>query len=341
MALRWGIAGCSAITYRRVAPAIRDHPLTSLTAFYSTDAQRGCRFAGEFGAGSSYTDLDRFVSDPAIDVVYVASSVDRHLPETLAAAAAGKHVICEKPMALDAEEGTRMVASCQHAGVHLAVAYYRRYLPQMRRIKQWIDQSAIGQVVLVRVAMTAWIDLQPTDTKYWRTIKARAGGGPLMDLGSHYLDLLCYFLGPPSTVSAMTDTLVRTWSVEDSASLLVRFSEPTGSGNSCHAVLTSNWNVRPNRQYDDIEIHGTKGSIVAGPLATGRLLLKTATREEKLVLTPPDNVHMPFIDDITRQLLAGKPPTYSGEEGLLATQVISGAYQSSQHDRTVQLDSDG
>ncbi|MAG37519.1 MAG: hypothetical protein CL878_14885 [Dehalococcoidia bacterium] len=341
MPLRWGIAGCSDITSRRVAPAIRDHPLTELVTFYSTDEERGRRFAEEFGAQRAHTDLDAFVSDQAIDAVYVAGPVDRHLPETLAAAGAGKHVICEKPMALDADEGARMVAGCREAGVQFAVAYYRRFLPQMQRIKRWVEEAAIGQVVLVRVAMTAWIDLQPTDTKYWRTLKARSGGGPLMDLGSHYLDLLCYFLGRPIAVSAMTDTLARTWDVEDSASLLVRFSEPTGSGGSCHAVVTSNWNVRPDRQYDDIEIHGTDGSIVAGPLATGRLLLKTATREEQVVLTPPDNVHMPLVDDMTSQLLAGRPPTYPGEEGLLATQIMSGAFESSRTGQTVHIAPDG
>ena len=119
MPLRWGIAGCSDITSKRVAPAIRDHPLAALTAFYSTDAERGRRFAAEFGAKRAHTDLDDFVSDPEIDAVYVASPVDRHLPETLAAAGAGKHVLCEKPMALDAAEGTRMVAECRAAGVRV------------------------------------------------------------------------------------------------------------------------------------------------------------------------------------------------------------------------------
>ena len=109
MPLRWGIAGCSDITSKRVAPAIRDHPLAALTAFYSTDAERGRRFAEEFGATRAHTDLDAFVADPEIDAVYVASPVDRHLSETLAAAGAGKHVLCEKPMALDAVEGARMV----------------------------------------------------------------------------------------------------------------------------------------------------------------------------------------------------------------------------------------
>ena len=343
MPLRWGIAGCSDITSKRVAPAIRDHPLAALTAFYSTDAERGRRFAEEFGAQCAHTDLAAFVSDPDIDAVYVASPVDRHLPETLAAAGAGKHVLCEKPMALDAAEGARMVAECRAAGVQFAVAYYRRYLPQIRRIKQWIDEAAIGQVILARVTMTSWIDLQATDTKYWRTVKARSGGGPLMDLGSHYLDLLCYFLGRPSAVSAMTDTLARTWDVEDSASLLVRFPDPTGTGGSCHAVLTGNWNVHTDRRHDDIEIeiHGTAGSIVAGPLADGRLLLKTDRREERLALTPPDNVHMPLVDDATRRLLAGQPLTYPGEIGLLATQVISGAYESSRDGRTVALTADG
>ena len=96
MPLRWGIAGCSDITSKRVAPAIRDHPLAALAAFYSTDAERGRRFAAEFGAQRAHTDLAAFVSDPDIDAVYVASPVDRHLPETLAAAGAGKHVLCEE-----------------------------------------------------------------------------------------------------------------------------------------------------------------------------------------------------------------------------------------------------
>ncbi len=335
--LGWGIAGCSDITKRRVAPAIRDNSPSDLVAFYSTSEERGRQFAEEFGARRSYADLAAFMADPEIDAVYVAGPVDRHLPETLAAAAAGKHVLCEKPMALDAAEGNRMVAACREAGVQFAVAYYRRYLPQMQRVKRLLEERAIGQVILARVTFATWIDLAPTDTKYWRAVKARSGGGPLMDLGSHYLDLLRYFLGRASEVSAMSDTLAHSWDVEDSASLLVRFPDPATAGSTCHAVVTCNWNLRPDRRYDELELHGTEGSILAGPLDPGQVLLKTQDREERLTLTAPPNVHGPIVDDFTRRMLDGQPPMFPGEEGLDTTKVMSAAYESAATGRTIRL----
>jgi predicted dehydrogenase len=327
--LGWGIVGCGDITNKAVAPAINAHPQSTLVAFCSTSKERAADFAARHGAKRAYDDLARFLADPEIQAVYVASPVYRHLPETVAAAKAGKHVLCEKPMALDSAECLQMIEACRQQGVSLAVAYYRRYYPKNRKIKELLDQGALGKVVLARAALTGNYDPDPTDPKYWRIDPAKSGGGPIADVGSHRLDLLWFWLGHPVAVAARTETLVHSYPADDSDVLLIKMESGVQVTASFH------WNIGVG--YDSIELFGTDGALLSTPTDGPRLVYKTRQREEEFDLPHAENRHYPLIADFTERILAGQPPAYPGEEGAITTQVIAATFEASKSGRWVSL----
>ncbi|MCD6359546.1 MAG: Gfo/Idh/MocA family oxidoreductase, partial [Armatimonadetes bacterium] len=207
MPLKWAIIGCGDIAYKRVAPAMVEDPNSELVALFSNTLERAEQMREEFGARRAYSDLAECLADDEVDAVYLASPHPRHLEETVAAAEAGKHVLSEKPMAVTAEECRGMIDACRDNGVALAVAYYRRWYPKAREMKRLIDDGAVGRPIRAHIMIGGRWTLERGHWKYWR-VGAEAGGGALMDVGSHRLDLICYWLGEPRRVAGLTSRLV-------------------------------------------------------------------------------------------------------------------------------------
>src|SRR5262249_40883668 len=138
------------------------------------------------------------LADPEVTAVYVATEHHRHCEDVVAAAEAGKHVLCEKPMANSIPECRRMIEACRASGVALQIAYYRRYYPKMLQMKELLDSGAIGEPVTAHIHLAYRLDrtrIGPPRTPYgtygWRLNASLSGGGALVDTGSHRLDLLC------------------------------------------------------------------------------------------------------------------------------------------------------
>lgn len=325
--LNWGIIGCSDIARSRGAAAIRENPRCRLLSVLSRDEGRARQFAAEHGVGRAYTELGAFLADPELHAVYVATELDRHCAETVAAAEAGRHVLCEKPMAMTAAECRRMIDACAHAGVGLQIAYYRRYYPKAQRMKERIDAGAIGRPVAARTALSGRLVPAPEDPKRWRVVRSQGGGGALMDVGSHYLDLMAWMLGPPRDVQAAADRLVQKYEVADTETCLVRFES------GAHLTAHFNWNL-PGTLHA-FEIHGTDGALLASPFDQPDLVLKTPKGEERFHLPRAANTHAPLFDDFTERVLARQAPRFTGEDGAVATSVILAAYRSSETGRRV------
>src|SRR5262249_52351041 len=143
--LRWGLIGCGDISRKRVAPALRDIPECELIAVSRARLGMTEAFANEFGAKRWYGGWRELIADDEIDAVYIATPVHLHAEQTIAAAEAGKSALCEKPMAMAPGECERMIAACKLSGVTLGVAYYRRFYPVIRRVKEIIASGGIGQ----------------------------------------------------------------------------------------------------------------------------------------------------------------------------------------------------
>lgn len=175
--LGWGLIGCGDIARKRVAPAMRDSSLCELIAVNRAQSDLAAEFAKEFGARRWYLDWKKLLHDAEIDAVYIATPVHLHAEQTIAAAEAGKHVLCEKPMAMNVRECDQMIAACRRHDVKLGVAYYRHFYPVVERIKAIIKSGEIGTPVLVEINAFEQFNPEAGHPRSWLLKKDLAGGG--------------------------------------------------------------------------------------------------------------------------------------------------------------------
>src|SRR6478736_8492168 len=202
--LRWALVGAGDIARKRIAPALRDLPNCDLVSVSRSRADLAESFANEFGARKWFADWRDQMSDDEIEAVYIATPVYLHAEQTIAAAHAGKHVLCEKPMGLSARECDEMIAACQANNVKLGIAYYRRFYPAAIRAKEIIDSGEIGKVSVAQINAFEFFDPPADDPRRWLLDKTRSGGGPMMDFGCHRIEVLMNLLGQIGRVEGMT-----------------------------------------------------------------------------------------------------------------------------------------
>jgi 1,5-anhydro-D-fructose reductase (1,5-anhydro-D-mannitol-forming) len=323
--LGWAVIGCGDITDKRGAPAINAQPDSHLVAFQSRTAAQAELFARKYGAERWTTSREELLSDPEVDAVYVATEHHRHCEDVLAAAEAGKHVLCEKPMANSVAYCRRMIDACRDNGVALQVAYYRRYYPKIIRMRELLLAGAIGTPVSASIHLASRVDSAVVDTRDgpgahgWRLRPEISGGGALVDTGSHRLDLLCFLLGEPAQVAAFVDRVELPAGSPDMESLLIRMAS------GVHVVTRHGLRTG---SPDELEIVGSEGVLSATPVDGPTLSLRNAEGEQTWELPKHGNVHYPLFDDFTCRVLAGKPPQFTGEDGLQASRIIEAAYRS-------------
>lgn len=216
-----------------------------------------------------------------------------------------------------------MIDAAREAKVSLAVSYYRRWYPAAAEIKRLIDAGAIGRPVRARI-LTGWpSDPDPAEPGYWRV---QAGGGPLMDTACHRIDLMCYWLGEPRRVTAATSTLARDWEAPDTETVLCEMAC------GCHLTVQTQWSMPLS--FDEIEIHGTKGSITASPFDGEHLVLRDAAGEDRVDLGPrAANVHLPLIASFAERAGTGRPPRFDAANSLQTTRIIDAAHRSARSGR--------
>ncbi len=326
----WGIVGCSDIVERRAGEAIRSQPNSEIVAFHSRSRDRARAFAERYGAPAHYDDLDRLLADDRVDIVYVATEVDRHAEQAIAAVRAGKHVLVEKPMALDVDQCRAMIRAAEESGVHLEVAYYARFLPKSRAMREVIAQGRLGKVVRAVIRVIGYYNPDPSDPKHWR-VTGRGGGNMLADVGSHRLDLLAYLTGSrPTAVCGFADHLSLPYEAADTETALVRLD------NGAHVTVLANANIPHAGRFSSVEIFGTEGSLLTDPWSDEPVMVEGSDMEPIAVETA-SNAHFPMIDDFARAIAEGRAPRFSGMDGLWATAVIAGTYESQRTGRVVEI----
>ena len=266
--VRWGLVGCGDIARRRVAPALRDLENCELVAVSRADAARAADFAAEFGARRWHADWCDLLNDTEVEAVYIATPVHLHAEQALAAAEAGKHVLCEKPMALSGAECERMNAAAESNGVRLGVAYYRRFYPAVERVAEILRSGEIGAPVVAQINAFERFDPAPDHPRRWLLDRRRSGGGPMFDFGCHRIEVLLNLFGPPAQVRAVTGNVLFKREVEDTACALFQFES------GAQAVLCVTHAAR--EPQDTLEIFGSLGSVRADVLNEGSLLVTTA-----------------------------------------------------------------
>ena len=322
----WGILGAGKIAQRQMAPAIADTAGHELAAVWRREEGAARAFAEAHGARRWYVDAEEMLADPQVNAVYVATPPHLHARQTILAAEAGKHALCEKPMALTTAEARRMIEACRANGVMLTVCYYQRFNARHRRARALVEEGAIGQVTAARINFS---ERFPPQTGVWHHDPAISGGGPMMDLGIHCIDLLRFLCGPVRSVSALVETLVDSSPVDDTATLLLRME------GGAQAVITSHWttaNHDPDR-FNSIELYGTEGTITASPIqakdSSGGLRVVRADGVQDYAVGPGgQRPHIALLEAFSRAAEGSKANPIPGEEGLAGLAVVEAALAS-------------
>jgi len=307
MSFRWLVIGIGDITTKRVLPAILAEPRSTLAGIVTRSPGK----AAVYGV-PGWPDLETGLRESAADAVYVATPVFLHAPQTIAALRAGKHVLCEKPMAMNYEEAVSMQRAAEASGRTFGVAYYRRMYPKMDRARQLIAAGAIGRPVFAEATAHDWFVL-PAGFREWITDPALAGGGPLRDIASHRIDLMNYLFGKPERVSGHLSTLVQQVAVEDNATVMIEYDS------GARALVDVRWHSRVVR--DEFRIRGTEGELDLSPLNAPDLATP-AGREE---VHAPSNLHYPCVADFVSAVEEGRAPRSSGATALPAEWVMDQA----------------
>lgn len=307
MKLRWGLIGCGDIAQKRIAPALRDSSVCELVAVSRAQAHLAESFAAQFGAQKWYANWPELVSDREIDAIYVATPVHVHAEQTIAAAAAGKHVLCEKPMAMNVAECDRMIVACRANHVKLGIAYYRHFYPVIERIKTVIESGEIGKPVLAQINAFEWFNPPADHPRSWLLKREVAGGGPMFDFGCHRIEVLLHIFGEITQVTAQTAKTLFDREVEDTAAALFKFA----SG-ACGQLTVSHAAREPQ---DTLDVFGSQGSIHVPGLNAGHMRVIAANGERTEALPLAENFHQPLIEDFVAAILNGRKPAVSGEVG--------------------------
>ncbi len=305
--LRWGLIGCGDISRKRVAPALRDIPECELAAVNRARVDLAEAFANEFRAKRWYGDWRELIADGEIDAVYIATPVYLHAEQTIAAAEMGKSVLCEKPLAMNPGECERMIAACEANGVALGVAYYRRFYPVIRRIKEIIASGEIGKPVIAQINAFERFNPSPGADRYWLLEKSKSGGGPMMDFGCHRIEILINLFGPIRRTTSMIGRALFEREVEDTCVAGFDFESGTQASLAVtHAAFES---------QDTLDIFCSAGSIHTPSLNRGEIRIVTAAGERIESHPPHANLHLPLIEDFTRAVLDGREPEVGGDAG--------------------------
>src|SRR5258708_4687766 len=263
----------------------------------------------------SWSALDEALSDREVNAVYVATPVFLHAPQTIQSLRAGKHVLCEKPMAMNEAEARSMVQAADKSGRTLGVAYYRRAYPKVQRAKELLDAGIIGKPVLAELTSHTWFD-EKESGRSWLVDPAKAGAGPLYDIASHRIDVLNFLFGQPMRASAHLSNAVHRYAVEDNATVMIEYA------GSVRGIVDVRWHSKVKR--DECRIRGTEGEMELSPL-NGPALVYPGGREN---LPPNPNLHYPLIENFVDAVLDNAPLLASASSSLWTDWVLERARQS-------------
>lgn len=317
--MKWGLIGAGDIARKRVAPALRDAPSCELVAVSRGRPELAQSFATTFGVRRWYARWRELLADADVESVYIATPVHLHVEQTIAAAEAGKHVLCEKPMAMNVGECDRMLAACRASGVRLGVAYYRHFYPAIARVKSLIASGEIGDPVVAQMNAFERFNPASDDPRHWLVRRAQAGGGPMFDFGCHRIEVLLDLFGPVRRVTGMTANVVFAREVEDTAAALFHFER-----GACATLTVTH---AANEPEDTFDVFGTRGSVRIRQLNSGHLNIRTEAGERAEAHPPDANLHRPLIDDFVQAVLTGRAPTVNGEMGRRVAEVEEQIYR--------------
>jgi 1,5-anhydro-D-fructose reductase (1,5-anhydro-D-mannitol-forming) len=324
--IRWGIVGLGRIADAEIAPAITASDRGVLRGVVSRDQERASAFAARHAAARALLSYPGLLADPELDAVYIATPNALHVDQVVAAAEAGKHVLCDKPLALSAADARRAVAACENAGVRLGITFQTRFHDNFGRIQQLIQDGSLGEIRVVQVEMSSGRTL----LKGWRTDPALAGLGVINNIGVHAFDLIRFLLGAEATEVTALAGHEQGLLPETLALVLIRFA----SG----ALACVNVNQSVAYPQADLTVYGTRGRVI------GRSCTRMNMAGHLEILTPDGETRLPtasyrayqgVVTAFEEAVLAGRQPSPSGQDGLRSVELTDAIAESLRARRTV------
>jgi predicted dehydrogenase len=307
--LNWLVIGVGDITTKRVIPAIQAEPRSRLYGVLTRDPAKAAPYNTR-----TFSALDEALADSEIQAVYVGTPVFLHAPQTLQSLAAGKHVLCEKPMAMNEAEARTMVSEAERSGKLFGVAYYRRLYPKVLLAKHLIESGAIGKPVFAELTNHMWFNgMGEPGERSWLFDPAKAGGGPLLDIASHRIDVLNFLFGKPLRVTGQLSNVVHHYAVEDNATVMIEYE------NGVRGIIDVRWHSKIRR--DECRIRGTDGEIEMSPLNAPDLIYPGGHEN----LPTHSNLHFPLIENFVDAVEGKASLAASGADAYLTDWVTEQA----------------
>ncbi|GMB81873.1 1,5-anhydro-D-fructose reductase [Shinella zoogloeoides] len=306
---RWGLIGASTIAKEWVTGAIRATG-GEVVSVMSTSAERGRAYAAEQGIGRSVTSLGALVNDPEVDAVYISTTNELHRDQALAAAKAGKHILCEKPLAMALEDARAMVKAAKDAGVVMATNHHLRNAATHRAMREAIKAGRIGRPLSARVFHAVYL---PPHLQGWRLDKPEAGGGVILDITVHDADTLRFVLDsdPVEAIAFSQAGGMGKAGLEDAAMGVLRF------GNGVIAQFHDGFTTK--FAETGLEVHGTDGSLIGRNVMTqravGTVTLRDADGEHDLPLDHA-NLYETALSAFHAAVAGKGRPSATGEDGV-------------------------
>lgn len=339
--LRFAIVGAGVISsFHAQAIAANEH--AELAAVVDVVEEKARKLAEEYAVPSVYTDFEEMLKRDEIDVVSICLPSGLHAEAAIAAAQAGKHIFCEKPLDITLERMERMIRTARERKVKLGVVYQRRTFPAAIAARKAVQEGKLGRIVLGDAYLKYYRSQEYYNSAGWRGTWALDGGGALMNQGVHGIDLIQWMVGEVESVFARAGALVRDIEVEDTAVAVVKYK------NGAFGVIQGTTSIYPG-QETRFEIHGEKGTIIFGDSGIKQWKLidsdESAPESEGTLAASHDpknisaNGHVILVDDMVQAIREDRDPMITGEEASKAVKLILAIYESARTGKEVILSS--
>jgi predicted dehydrogenase len=340
--IKWGVIGSGGIAKRRTIPeGIIHAEHAELTSVYDVNLEVNKAVAKEFHATASGS-IQELINS-GIDAVYIASPANMHLEQAIACAKGKKHVFCEKPLGMTVSEAEKMIKICKEEGVLLGTGLMMRFITQHQEALKLIRDGKLGKPVYGRAQLSCWY---PPIEGAWRQDPKTGGGGSLMDMGSHCIDLLEMFFGKVKSVSCFINNNVHSYKSEDSAIVSLLFE------NGAMGTVDTYFCIPDNSSKNILELYGSMGSILAkGTIGQGPSGEMTAYLEgdisgynaaqarkegDGITINPkPVNTYMAEIEEFSCAILEKREPKNNAALGIQSQKVLAACYEAAKTRKVV------
>jgi predicted dehydrogenase len=347
--IRWGVIGCGGIAARRTIPEFKKMVSNAeLVSVMDLSKETARTVAEKFGIPHFCTTEEELLSQD-IEAVYIATPQNVHCRQSILAARAGKHILCEKPIAITTEEVDQIEAACKKAKVKFMLGFCMRNNVYNKKARELVQNGSLGQMVMGRAQLTCWY---PPIPGVWRQDISISHGGALIDMGTHCLDILEWIMGAKIVeVTGFQDLLTHKYPtrIEDTSTIIARFS------NGAHGIIDNYFNLPDAAAQNSLELHGTKGSIIGqgtiGQDPTGKMFSILQPEETAYSANQVRNVEVQreeyhfegiglygqMIDTFSRCVQENTEPPVTLEDGRHSVEVVDAIYKAVRERRIVKV----